>query len=179
MKSTPCFQWVEARRGELSEHLIGWIYQIHFLSLGMLGIYSPMGWAAIWKFPNLGWPRFLCVNRMYFSLYFNEQDGWEFSYADTWFLSGFKGGGEQRLSKSQQPCHGFRWNGPRILHGLSQGHSIGLKGYSMFTLLTCGGKNISVLRGRHFDSFARRLLRLFSDRTQYCEQPYRSRREWE
>ena len=27
----------------------------------MVGIYSPMGSAAIWKFPILGWVRFLCV----------------------------------------------------------------------------------------------------------------------
>ena len=30
----------------------------------MVGIYSPMGSAAIWKFPVLGWARFLCVNRL-------------------------------------------------------------------------------------------------------------------
>ena len=29
----------------------------------MVGIYSPMGSAAIWKFPVLGWARFLCVNQ--------------------------------------------------------------------------------------------------------------------
>ena len=34
----------------------------------MVGMYSPMGWTAIWKFPILGWARFLCVNHLLWEL---------------------------------------------------------------------------------------------------------------